>query len=62
MSFEDTPVWRIYRHEDGRVEPVLAAWYTDHDEKRFLTRKTFGTEQSAAEWLKTFWEAYWRLM
>jgi len=61
LEIDDTPVWRIYRQESGPIEPVLAAWYTEHDETRFLTSRTFGTQKEAEEWLKEFWQAYWRL-
>jgi len=63
MTFEvdDTPVWRIYKDSAGRVEPVLAAWYTEHEEDQFLTPRTFGTKKEADAWLKEFWQAYWQL-
>ena len=61
LEIDDTPVWRIYKQENGSIESVLFAWYTDHDETRFLTDQTFGTKKLAEEWLKGFWQVYWRL-
>lgn len=60
LEVDDTPVWRI-QNKDGKIEPVLVAWYTCHDEKDFLTSQTFGTKKEADAWLKEFWQAYWRL-
>ena len=57
----DTPVWRILKDKDKGYVPVLAAWYTHHEESSFLTDKTFGSSLAADEWLQDFWRAYWRL-
>ncbi len=60
LEIDDTPVWRVINKE-GKIEPVLAAWYTGHKEEDFLTSKTFGSKKEADAWLKEFWQAYWRL-
>ena len=57
---DTTPVWRIL-NKDGEIKPALSAWYTRDGEDHFLTAKTFATKREADEWLKEFWEAYWRL-
>ncbi len=57
----DTPVWRIFKDKDKGYLPVLAAWYTHHDESKFLTDRIFGTQIEAEDWLRDFWQAYWRL-
>lgn len=61
LDIDDTPVWRIFKDEDKGYVPVLYAWYTHHDEDRFLTDKTFGSSKEAEDWLQEFWRAYWRL-
>lgn len=60
VEIDDTPVWRVL-NVGGKIKPVLSAWYTDHQEEDFLTVKTFDTKVEADEWLKEFWEFYWRL-
>jgi hypothetical protein len=60
LEVDDTPVWRVL-NKDGKIEPVLSAWYTGHKEEDFLTAKTFGTKNEVDAWLKEFWQAYWRL-
>lgn len=62
LEIDDTPIWRIYKQPAGQVEPVLHAWYTDHDDARFLTSRTFGTKAEAEAWLQEFWQAYWQLV
>ncbi len=59
LEITDTPVWRV-QNKDGKIEPVLVAWYTGHEEKDFMTHRTFGTKTEADAWLKEFWQAYWR--
>ncbi len=61
MDLGDTPVWKIIKKGGGKYKPVLTAWYTNHDEAAFLTPKSFGTEKEAEDWLKEFWQTYWRL-
>ncbi len=60
MDIDNTPVWRIL-NIDGKIKPVLSAWYTCHKEEDFLTTRTFGTKKEVDEWLKEFWQTYWRL-
>ncbi len=62
ITLDDTPVWRIYKQSGGLIEPVLHAWYTDHQEDKFLTAKTFGSKRAADEWLTEFWQTYWKLL
>lgn len=62
LQISDTPVWRIYKQIDGRIEPILDAWHVDLDERRFLTGQTFGTKVEAVAWIKDFWYAYWTLV
>ena len=61
MDWDDTPVWKIHKNEEGIYEPVLSAWYTEYRESDFLTNKTFGTKTESEVWLQEFWQAYWRL-
>ena len=61
LEIGDTPIWRIYRQETGKFAPVLSTWYSGYDESRFLTSRTFVTEQEARAWLREFWQAVWKL-
>ena len=61
LGINDTPVWRIYKNDDGSIGPVLYAWYTDHQEHRFLITRTFSTKVEAQIWIEDFWQAYWQL-
>lgn len=61
LEVDDTPVWRVYKHENGRIETVLDAWHAGLDARRFLTKRTFGTKQEANAWIQEFWQAYWQL-
>ena len=60
MDTDNTQVWRIL-NSDGKIEPVLSAWYTEYKEEDFLTARTFGTKTQANEYLQEFWQVYWRL-
>jgi hypothetical protein len=59
---DNTPLWRIYKSEDGKIRPVLAAWYTEYKEEDFLTSKTFGTKEDADAFLNEFWKLLWRVV
>lgn len=61
IQVDDTPIWRVYKQEDGRIEPVLDAWHACLDATRFLTKRTFGTKHEANAWIQEFWQAYWQL-
>lgn len=64
VGIDDTPAWMLWRNpETGKHEAILIAWYNfdHHNEKGFLTLKSFGTKQEAEEYLKDFWDSYWRL-
>ena len=60
LELDNTPVWRV-SHVDGKIRPILAAWYTEYEEDDFLTARTFGTKREADAWLKEFWQSYWQL-
>lgn len=64
VGLDDTPVWMLYKsHHTEKYEPVLVAWHTydQFEEKRFLTLRTFGTQEDAEAFAKEFWQTYWRL-
>jgi len=60
LEVDNMAVWRVL-NTDGKIKPVLSSWYTGHKEEDFLTTRTFGTKREVDEWLKEFWQAYWRL-
>jgi hypothetical protein len=67
IGTSDTPVWMLWKDRNSsnynQYKPVLVAWYNVHiySDWDFLTLKTFGSESEAGDYLKEFWQAYWRL-
>lgn len=57
---DDTPLWMLAKNDEGNYRPTLVAWY-NIEGKEFLTRRTFGTEEEASDWLREFWHAVWQL-
>jgi len=61
VGLEETPVWMVYNVPFGGPTPILVGWYnyTDLDSTKFMTFRTFGTEQEALAWIEEFWHAFW---
>jgi hypothetical protein len=63
VGTEDLPVWMVYNKPSVGPVPVLVGWFNalDFDYTRFLSLRTFGTEEEAQVWISEFWQAYWAL-
>ena len=65
MYPDDTPVWMLWRGPKTKAyEAILVAWYNRecYSFQGYLTLKTFGTQEDAEEYLKDFWDSYWRVL
>jgi hypothetical protein len=65
LGNDDTPVWMIWRNpETKKHEAILVAWHNqeEYNKSGFLSLKTFGTKVEAEEYLKDFWDSYWRVL